>query len=726
MIKKIKINLSVIYKRTGTEMKKFLKQLGLSDDAIELYLNILSKSPLTFYEIKSILPNELTHDAIKEILAELDNKNLIVQLKPDSTEILPFYYSIPPISPILGYYKNINENLPNINEQIKNLLTQTLDEIFEKDNPVKLDSLLENFNSVYKDLDEKYLIQKHDVRDLVEEIKEIKKLMEIIPKIKDIFNSLHDRVRGISQTQFAKLIKILKRIRKRIVSEVKKLEMRKHEEEIIEIVEDIFKEKLQEMVDDFTNELADLIEEEFNNIPRPVDNKIKGPLEGYLNQAFNQLDEMQTLYFNTIEGFKDKLEEIKEVIVKNDEKLNGNLKKLKEKISAQFNEVVLESLTNVTHLSKPIQNVLKGYYESMLTPDAFTEENLWKINSITHINEEIFQIVKNTKDQVTLIVPKLEHHLNLEMFQNVDQGVIFKIAAGDPHTNSKVKKYKEQSNISYRQLSNKTVIAVQGDDNHVLIAVKNPDSEEILNNCMGIGTNYKPLIKVLASAIHPIWKSAKGEEISGPKVGTKPTSMFQRERPQLKSVGSQSSRSRPAQQSVQRTTPSKKTTMGGSQTDISPSEENSTHPREETKPEQQKAPLSSSESTSATTQQQESQTQPFAPKQTAQQGETSPAAQPTENYTSKVQPDPSNSVAVAINNAFNQLLQNLNTMNGIQFSSQLENVADIILEQKGFSTALHNIRKWINSYKNKKEPLSEQDKSQIFSAIETWKQRIFT
>lgn len=708
-------------------MKKFLTQLNLSEEAIDLYLKGLIGSPLTFYEIRSILPNDLSQEEAKQILSELQEHNLLLESKPESSDILASYFALPPISPILNYYKNITENLPNINEQIKQLLSQTLDNIFENENPVQLDSLLEDFNFVYKDLDEQYLIQKHDIQDLIQDMKEIKNLMDLIPKIKEIFENLHQRIRAISQTQFAQLIKILKRIRKEIVNKVQKVEMRRHEEEIIDIVENVFRQNLQEMVDDFTNQLYDLIEEEFNNIIKPIDDQIKGPLEVSLNKTFNQIDELKSQYFNVIEQFKDKLEEIKEAIDQNTENLDENLETLKENISTRFNQVVLESLTNVSELNKPIRRVLKNYYEVAITPEAFSVENFWKVNSITHINEEIFQIVNNSKDTLTIIVPKLEHHLNLEMFENIDESVMVKIAAGDPHTNSQVKKYQEKSNITYKQLPNKTIIAVQGDDNHILIAVKKPDSEDLLDNCLGFGTNYQPLIKVLASAIRPIWKAAKSDQTSKSIGGASRTQSLRSQRPQLSPVGGGTSQS--PSRTKGKVSREVKTQVNKPETKVEEStqQSKSQKPIEPSKTSQGEIqPQGQSQSTSQETSNQAApQTQqPGSQSESVKQTQTDQVAQ-TGQFQSKISPDPTDSVAVAINNAFNKLLNNLNSMNGIQFSQQLESVADVILEQKGFSVTLHNIRKWINTYKTKKEPLSEGDKSQIFSAVESWKQRIF-
>ena len=89
-----------------------------------------------------------------------------------------------------------------------------------------------------------------------------------------------------------------------------------------------------------------------------------------------------------------------------------------------------------------------------------------------------------------------------------------------------------------------------------------------------------------------------------------------------------------------------------------------------------------------------------------------------------MQPKPGDQVGALIDDAFNALLAQLNTFKGSDFSKSLLSVTDLILENKGYSVTLHNIRKWINNYKTVNVPLTDDDKKQIFDAIEDWKQRL--
>jgi len=59
-----------------------------------------------------------------------------------------------------------------------------------------------------------------------------------------------------------------------------------------------------------------------------------------------------------------------------------------------------------------------------------------------------------------------------------------------------------------------------------------------------------------------------------------------------------------------------------------------------------------------------------------------------------------------------------------EFSEEMENIAELILEKKGFSVTLHKIRSKINQYKNHLGHLNEVDISHIVESIEEWEKRL--
>jgi hypothetical protein len=94
------------------------------------------------------------------------------------------------------------------------------------------------------------------------------------------------------------------------------------------------------------------------------------------------------------------------------------------------------------------------------------------------------------------------------------------------------------------------------------------------------------------------------------------------------------------------------------------------------------------------------------------------------DFVSKAQPKPGDEAGIMINNAFNNLAQKLNKLNGEAFSQELQKVADLVLEKKGFSVTLHKLRSTINQYKMFVHPLSQENIAQIKQDFEEWKVKI--
>jgi len=68
---------------------------------------------------------------------------------------------------------------------------------------------------------------------------------------------------------------------------------------------------------------------------------------------------------------------------------------------------------------------------------------------------------------------------------------------------------------------------------------------------------------------------------------------------------------------------------------------------------------------------------------------------------------------------------NVSTLTGIDFSKALQNISDLILEKRGFSVTLHNIRSLINKYKEQLAPIiSEKERNEIIELIEGFKKRL--
>jgi len=94
------------------------------------------------------------------------------------------------------------------------------------------------------------------------------------------------------------------------------------------------------------------------------------------------------------------------------------------------------------------------------------------------------------------------------------------------------------------------------------------------------------------------------------------------------------------------------------------------------------------------------------------------------DFVSKPHPKPGDEAGIMINNAFNELANKLSKINGEDFSKELQDIADLVLEKKGFSVTLHKLRSTINQYKMFVNPLTKENIAQIKQDFEEWKAKI--
>ena len=190
-------------------MENFLRKMELAEFAVEIYLKSLSKFPLSFYELYTIVP-KATPEEFSASIKELLDAGLLIQQKTEKQDNIIQYSPLPPILPILKYYENINTNLPSIKKSIYELLVNSLTSIFQDNKLPKLDSITKTFQEVQKDIEEDSIIQKQEVEDIVEGMEELKNINKNL-------SDLHQNIKGITQSQFTDLITTIKTLKTDII-----------------------------------------------------------------------------------------------------------------------------------------------------------------------------------------------------------------------------------------------------------------------------------------------------------------------------------------------------------------------------------------------------------------------------------------------------------------------------------------------------------------------------
>jgi len=513
-----------------------------------------------------------------------------------------------------------------------------------------------------KDFEEEAIIQKQDVDDIVQG-------MENLKATEQILNDLHQTVKGVIQVEFANLIKLITNIKNEILRNLELIDLKKQEQEVKNIIENVFKANLDKILKDFTIKLYELIETEFTNTIESLNNII--------SSTFRFRDDFKMLLVNLLNNFEMKINDMTELIKKKKETLSDDLNSFEQTIEKSFDQIIRNSVESVAALNNPIEKLMKSYYLAISKSDAVEVNDFWLVKNNFRVNEEIMNLINNSKNELTFILPKLENHLAVEQFKKISETLKIKIASSEPHTNSNVKKLKEIKALEYRTLKNENIILMKGDDNHIIIGV-NENAKDSMNNFIGFGSNYKPLIKLLEPLVNSTWNIASSDLHETPK-----------------SIGMM--RSMTGKVEVSKPEALKPFKPNAKPKSIPP-----VHPSLNVKNGQFVSPGQAD----------------------VRENEFSQEIKQQVSFTSKAIPREGDQTSSIINNVFNTLIQKLGTLKGRQFSEELQKVSDLILEKKGFSTTLHKLRSLILKYKEYNSLLNQTDINEIIQNIDEWKKHL--
>ncbi len=643
-------------------MEEFLRKLGLSEESIKIYITSLGKSILSYYELKSIMP-ELNEENFNENINNLLNLGLLIQSNLEKDVILTEFLAIPPYNPILNYFKNIETSFSEIRNSIDDLIIKSINETFIKESNIEYKSISKKYEEIRKDFIEDSLLQKKDAEDISKQMGAMSKVGEFILNIDNMMNT-------ISKAEFNNLIKTFNKLKDELKEKIESLEIKKKKQEILnEIIEETFKSRLNSVIKDFLGKIITSVKEEMSKIQ----------LQKKIENSINSQDDFKMLLLNLINNFELNMKKLAELIDDKENSLEQNINKLKNRFISKICTIVQKSIKEIENLNKPIINLISESKLIATSVKDLKKNNVCPINSVAKIKKEIINAIKNSKEELMIIIPKLEDYLQLEYFKNIPKSIRIRIASSDPHVNSRVKKFKEISNLEFKNYENTNFIGIKSDNKAIGIGIIKSDNQDPLNNVIGFFSENVILNNKLESALYNIWSSAENQ--IGKVIKEKPTYISSK-------------------------TSEIKTMPSINKKKVSKIES----PIVSKIPEIPKKVGKKNKKVRA------------IPIQAIENGESEKELL---IFISKVNPKAGDSVGMIINNAFNTIIQNFNSFTGEFLTQELEKVADIILERRGFSVTLHDIRRSINNYKNQTTLLTIEQKNDIFHTIENWKQRLF-
>jgi hypothetical protein len=460
-------------------MLEILKLLGLSDEASAIYINCLGRGYLTFYEIYSLFPSMPLED-FNVYISQLINKELFVKGKPSESKILIHYLALPPYQPLLNFFTQYEGILSNLDNVIKASIVSAIEHTIDEEKTIEFDSILNEFEYIKRDASEEMLIEKADVEQIIES-------KEIYGKVKNTFLELKERIRHRAQTQSGDIIK------RQILQQIKDLDLKKND---LKLIENLFETKLEVITYNFADELFGFLKGEIEQ----SENSIKH----LVNEMYGNIEQNMDI----LNSFEKKMKEIEELIRTKKDLFQNEFKNFENVILEKILSIIQKLSQGIYDFSQPIKNAIQSYLLVQLSPEKTKIDKIWQIKSMIKINEEILNLLNNSTDEIIFILPRLREHLSVELLQDLPPNLKIKVGSSEPANDPLVQNCLRIKNLEWRNIRNDNVVAIKGDNNYIIIAILQ-NLTDPLNDCIGFGTNFQPLINILIPIINSTWDAAR-------------------------------------------------------------------------------------------------------------------------------------------------------------------------------------------------------------------------
>ncbi len=474
-------------------MKDFLKKLNLSDESIEIYLKSLGLKTYSYYELFSLNP-KLSSNVFDETLNQLINLGLLYRLKFSDPNILPMYIAIQPNKSILTYFKNINKSYDKIKQQISENLTKSVIKLLDEQSPLNLKDAISIEEKIRKDFEDESLIFKNDIEDASTGIEELKKLQRFIP-------NLNNEMIGSLQAQISKIIKDLDETKSLILDKLHSKEFKQSPKVLSQFIEEVFEKEAQLIAGDLSAEIEKTLSSDCENFEELID-KI-------LETVFQHKTDLKLLSLNMLSSFEFKLNKYRDVLKAKSESAVSNLKSFETDLVSNLTNLISKSLNDIQFLNDPVIKVLDYFQKTIWNLEKTFNQNIWVINSITKINEEIVNIINYAEKNVKIIVPNLKNFLSPKLFLSKSDKLNIKIFSSDPLENSTVREFQKLPNLVYNQIDNQNLIAIVGDNKIIALGVINGEEKDPLNDFIGFGSNDATFIAKLFPNLESLFGSER-------------------------------------------------------------------------------------------------------------------------------------------------------------------------------------------------------------------------
>jgi hypothetical protein len=463
-------------------VKEFLKNLNLSPEAIEIYLNILDKSPLTFSEIYSI-KSDLPKKKLIEILNELLQSKLLINISADNPIIVGHFMAIPPIYEISKMLNDIRCDLIG-KEGKKSKIELVLDEIFEHQNKIELENIYKDFKILLDNINRDTDTIKKELDELLDQIE--KKVEE-----PDFIDKCEQEIKNKINSQLSSIVITILQLKAEFKDKLDKLGISANQWDTLK---DEIKNILTSGIHEKSKELSDIVSNEFN--------EVKKTLEETYTDLLKDRFEQKSIHLGILNIFKNDLDKFHKALLLKKNNISLDLTALKNLINteatntiANINEINLNRIQLLETLFIEFFNIYNNKFTINL-------DSIWPVSSIANVNDEIINLLKKSQKNLIMVVTNLKDFTALKELENFSNDVKIHVISSDSHKSEIVNSIKKNKNLEYKRLKENDFIGLCSDGTYLIFGFASNSETTQLKNIIGFGTNNKHLIDLLVPILN--------------------------------------------------------------------------------------------------------------------------------------------------------------------------------------------------------------------------------
>lgn len=425
--------------------------------------------------------------------------------------------------------------------------------------------------------------------------------------------------------------------------------------------------------------VSKVISEQFSEVTKYFKDKFVQTTQNMLDQVINQLGsitdtageistDLGTIFTDIERGIVTTLEDLEGRVSGISNDIINGINELKDVFKKEIFESIQDDIiNNIINQLESAELTMNEFWERSKEASLLSFKDVWFVRSKEGIMAQINESLSRVKMRVHIIAPKLED-IDLVALSRLKKHVNIRISTNFDLTSSedqgRFKQVADFTNMTIRHYSRENLWSINKDFEEVVVCVVSKTVEGKIE-IAGMGSVLEEHVKLFAAVLEDVWiQSKKYEQV------------------EITHAIKQAPEVSPLQPQYQKPI-----------TPIVPKISEPLPPK----------------------------TIPITPKPI--EHTIKPTIEPI-----KMQPDIQPEAVISsdgyLSTQFDEILGNIDTMPGEQIASKLETLQDDILERKGFSAVLRQMRMGITPLKSNMNLLNNVEKEELRSKINFWRSKL--